>query len=392
MNYMKYHDLAVKYEEYMLSIRRHFHMYPELSNQEEKTSKRIQDELTEMGIPFEVVGNRNVVGKIEFAKPGKKIAIRADIDALPMQEEIESEYKSKIDGVMHACGHDVHAATLLAACKCFMELKDELAGTIYPCFQVAEEISGGGPQDIIAYLESIGGVDEVIANHMTPQLDPYYGSIKPGAANAGNCQWRITVTGRGGHGSRPDLSIDPLRIAAQILLTVQTIPSNRHNPLNPLVVNPCMIHGGTAYNIIPDECYIEGNCRYFLAEELEEVLADMEKIATNIAAASGATAKVEMLGGCPPVMNNVEMGVKIKKLMEEMGVTVVEPEFPSMGSDDFGYFTQAFKSFYFNFGASSDRPDAAHNIHNTKLFYEEKGFLPIVEFFVTYAADFLLNE
>lgn len=386
---MNIHELAEKYETYLIDLRNHFHENPELSLQEENTSLRIQEELTEMGIPFEVVGNRNVVGKIVCGKPGKKLAIRADIDALPMQEEIEWEHMSKVPNVMHACGHDAHAATLLAAAKCFQEIRDELAGTIYLCFQVAEEISGGGPVDIIDYLNKEGGVDEVIANHMTPQLDPWVGASLAGPTNAGNCQWRITVHGVGGHGSRPDLSIDPIRPATQILNLVTMIPSNYHEPLNPLVVNPCMIHGGTAYNIIPNECVIEGNIRYFHMEELDEVLARMEQIATHVTAAVGATATVEKLSYCPPVENNPEVDAKVRRIMEEIGVKVVIPSSPSMGSDDFGHFTQAFPACYFNFGASSTRPDAAHNIHNTKLFYDEKGFLPITEFFVRYAVDFL---
>ncbi|MBR2989838.1 MAG: amidohydrolase [Solobacterium sp.] len=383
------HELARKYEDYMIAIRRHFHMHPELSLQEEQTSARIQEELKEMGIPFEVVGHRNVVGRTDFGKPGKRLAIRADIDALPMQEEIDSEFKSVVPGVMHACGHDVHAATLLAAAKCFTEMKDELSGTLFLCFQVAEEISGGGPQEIIEYLNGQGGVDEVIANHMTPALDPYVTSVTSGPANAGNCQWRITVRGRGGHGSRPDLSIDPIRPAAEILQKITSIPSNYHAPFLPLVISPCMIHSGTAYNIIPDECVMEGNIRYFRKGELEEVLEQMQKIASAIASASGAEARVEMIAGCVPVENTPEVTEKVVHLMEEMGLKVERPEFPGMGSDDFGYFTQAYPGCYFNFGASSDRPDAAHNLHNTKLFYEEKGFLPIVEFFVRYAADFL---
>ena len=134
---MNIHELASKYEDYTIALRRHFHMYPELGLQEEKTSARIQEELKEMGIPFDVVGHRNVVGRIEGGKPGKKLAIRADMDALPMQEEIESEYKSTVPGVMHACGHDAHTATLLGAAKCLMEMREELAGTVYLCFQVA---------------------------------------------------------------------------------------------------------------------------------------------------------------------------------------------------------------------------------------------------------------
>ncbi len=386
---MDIHELAKKYEEYLIRMRRHFHMYPELSLQEEKTSRRIREELEKMGIPYEVVGHRNIVGKMEFSRPGKRLAIRADIDALPMNEEIESEFKSTVPGVMHACGHDVHAACLLAAAKCFNEMKGELSGTVYLCFQVAEEISGGGPEEIIEYLDSVGGVDEVIANHMTPLIDPWMAAALAGPTNAGNCQWRITVRGRGGHGSRPDLSIDPIRPAAKILDAVTQIPSNYHDPFNPLVVSPCMIHSGTAYNIIPDECYMEGNIRYFHLEELDEVVAQMEKIASAIAGAFGATAEVKKIAGCPPVENDPAVTEKVKRIMKEMGVTVVTPPTANMGSDDFGYFTAKYPGCYFNFGASSKRPDASHSLHNTKLFYDEDGFLPITEFFVRYAADLL---
>ena len=150
---MNVHEFAKKSEDSMLDLRHYFPTPPEFGLHEENTSKRIQEELGKMGIPYEVVGNRNVVGKLVGAKPGKTLAIRADIDALPMQEEIDWEYKSTVPGVMHACGHDVHASTLLAAAKCLVDIKDSIAGTIYLCFQVAEEISGGGPQDILAILK-----------------------------------------------------------------------------------------------------------------------------------------------------------------------------------------------------------------------------------------------
>ncbi len=389
---MNVHELASKYEDYLISTRRYLHMHPELSLQEENTSKLIQKELGDMGIPFEVVGHRNVVGVIDTGKPGKRLAIRADIDALPIQEEIDSEFKSVVPNVMHACGHDCHTATLLAAAKCLMEIKDQLkGGKIYLCFQVAEEISGPGPEEIIAYLKKQGGVDEVIGNHMTPALPANNAAMKAGPSNAGNCQWRITVHGRGGHGSRPDLAIDPLRPAALILNAVAAIPSNRHAAFNPLVVNPCMIHGGTAYNIVPDEAYIEGNIRYFHAEELEEVLKLMDETAKGIASAFGATAECVKIAGCPPVENNADVAARVKKVMEAQGVKVFVSPMPSMGSDDFGTYTQAFPACYFGFGASSDRPDASHNLHNSKLFYDEKGLLPITEFFVNYALD-LLNE
>ena len=386
---MNVHELAKKYEGYMLDMRHYFHMHPELSLQEENTSLRIQKELEEMGLPYEVVGCRNVVAKLEGGKPGKRLAIRADIDALPMQEEIDWEYKSTVPGVMHACGHDVHTATLLATAKCLCDIKDELAGTVYLCFQVAEETSGGGPEAIIAYLKEQGGVDQVISNHVMAASPAGVIVANSGPMFAGNCQWRITVTGRGGHGSRPDLAVDPLRPAAMILNQVTTIPVNYFDPFNTLVISPCMIHGGTAYNIIPDECYIEGNLRYFHANELDDVLAQMGKIAQNTADAFGATAKIEKIASCPPVENDPVVTEECIRAAEKVGLKVVKPDQPNMGSDDFGHFNMSFPSCYVSIGAKSDMPGTSCNHHNTKFFLDEKGFLPIVEYFTTFAVDYL---
>ncbi|MBR2990629.1 MAG: amidohydrolase [Solobacterium sp.] len=386
---MNIHELASKYEDYTIALRRHFHMYPELGLQEEKTSARIQEELKEMGIPFDVVGHRNVVGRIEGGKPGKKLAIRADMDALPMQEEIESEYKSTVPGVMHACGHDAHTATLLGAAKCLMEMREELAGTVYLCFQVAEEISGNGPQEIVEYLSSKGGVDRIIGNHVAAPLPTGYAAVLKGAQFAGNCQWKLTVTGRGGHGSRPDQAIDPIRPAAMILNQITMIPSSYFDPFRTLVISPCMIHAGTAYNIIPDTCTIEGNLRYFHLEDLDTVLAKMEEIAEHTAAAFGASAKMEKIAYCPPVVNDDDAVDMAREVMAEIGTTYYPMPTPNTGSDDFSYMTAAYPGCYVQFGCKPDRPDAIPAHHNTRFFLDEKGFLPVVEFFVTYAAKYL---
>lgn len=385
---MNIHELAQKYEQYMLDLRHHFHMYPELSAQEEKTSARIQQELDEMGIPYHVDGNRNVIAKIDCG-PGPKLAIRSDIDALPMEEEIDWEYKSKVKGVMHACGHDVHTASLLAAAKCLLEVKDRLHGTVYLCFQIAEEASGGGAVEIVKYLKEIGGVDRVISNHIYANVPVGTAVSRPGPMFAGNCRWKITVTGRGGHGSRPDMAIDPIRPAALILNQVCSIPSNYFDPFNPLVISPCMIHSGTAYNIIPDTCSIEGNLRFFRAGQLDEILAHMEKIAKNTADSFGATATLEKLSYCLPVENDPAVTASCEKVIKDIGANYVQLDTPNMGSDDFSEFTNAFPGCYVTFGAMSDRPDASTNHHNTKFFLDEKGFLPVVEYFTAYALEFL---
>ena len=385
---MNYKELAQSVEQYAIDLRRHFHMYPEISLQEEKTSARICEELEAMGIPYDVVGNRNVVGRIECGE-GKKIAIRADIDALPMQEEIEWEFKSKIDGVMHSCGHDAHTACLLATAKALLQVKDELSGTIYLCFQIAEETGGNGPQDIIAHLNTLGGVDQVISTHIFPSLPTGTISIKKQAMFAGNCKWKLVVTGQGGHGSRPDNAIDPIRPAAQILGQIVSIPSNRHNPFSTCVISPCMFNAGTAYNIIPNTATIEGNMRTFGSDDASQLIAKMEQMAQNTAAAYGATAEVIVDFAIPPIINHDKAVDRAVAAAKQCGLNVEMLSLPNMGSDDYSYFTEAYEGFYCFFGAHSDMPGTSDNNHNSRFFLDESAFAKIVEFFIAYTDKYL---
>ena len=389
---MDIHELAKKHEEYLLTLRRTFHQNPELSHQEHGTAARIRAELDGMGLPWEAVEETGTVAWLDTGRPGRSLAIRADIDALPMQEEVDWEYRSLVPGVMHACGHDVHTATLLTAAKCLCELRDELCGVVYFCFENAEEIAGGGAKSMVAWLRDRGGVDQVIGNHMEGSLAPGCAWVRSGTANAGNCHWRVVIRGRGGHGSRPDAAVDPIRIACRVLDRLTQIPSNHHDPFDPLVVSPCMIHGGTAYNIIPDECVIEGNLRFFSPAALEEVLAQMERVSRGIAESEGASAELHNVSSCPPVVNDPAVAERCRRIMEQVGLRVVESDGPGMASDDFALFPAAFPGCYVNIGARSDRPGTSHVIHNTRLFLEESAFLPIAEFFTAFAADLLGAE
>ena len=292
-------ELIAQNEDYIIEMRREFHMHPELSYQEERTSRRICEELEKMNIQYEVVGRRNVIGIINKNKAGKKIAIRADIDALPVCEEVDLPFKSQTPGVMHACGHDGHTAMLLGIAKSLNELKDELNGSVYLCFQVAEEVGGGAAEECVEYLQAHGGVDQAIGTHLMAQMPVGLIGIPDGAMMAGNTGFKIKVHGVGGHGSRPDLAVDPIRPACDILLKVQAIPVNRHDPFSTVVVSPCMINAGTKNNIIPNDAEIEGNLRFFKAGEDIEVIDLMRKIAENVAAAYGCTAEVERVVMAP---------------------------------------------------------------------------------------------
>lgn len=236
-------ELAAKYEQYVIDMRREFHENPELSHHEERTVRRIREELDKLGIPNITVGHNNVIGTLEGGKPGKKIAIRADIDALPVAEANEVPYKSKVEGVMHACGHDGHAAMLLGTAHVLSEIRDQLCGTVYLCFQVAEEI-GAGADEIVAYLRSIGGVDQAIGTHLAGGDPAGVINLPDGPMMAGALGFEITVKGVGGHGSRPDRAVDPVKPACDIVLKIAMIPAQYHNPFDTCVVSPCQITAG----------------------------------------------------------------------------------------------------------------------------------------------------
>ena len=382
-------ELITKYEPYMVEMRRELHQHPEISLQEEWTSARICQELESAGIFYRVVGHRNVVGVVDSGKPGRSIAIRADFDALPMDELVDLPYKSKIKGAMHSCGHDAHTATLLGCGKVLNDLKDSFNGKVYLCFQIAEEV-GAGADEIVAYLKEQGGVDEAIAVHVLGAEEVGTMVLPDGAMYAGNMGFKVTVKGVGGHGSRPDLAVDPLRPACDILLKIQAIPVNRHDPFETVVISPCMINGGTKNNIIPEACEIEGNIRFFRVGEGEELVGEIARMAEQIAAAYGATVEVSHSSmALYPVVNTAESAQRGRALAKELGLTVLAPPNPNLASDNFADFLQAFGGFYASFGAHSHRPGTSGNHHNPTFDMDEAAMPLWGEFLAEYAYRFL---
>ncbi len=387
------HQLAYQYENYLIEQRRHFHRHPELSSQEVETCKHICAQLKEMNIPYEMVGPTDIVGKIEGGKPGKKVAIRADIDALPVTEETPVSFRSENPGVMHACGHDAHTAILLATAKCLMEIRENLKGTIYLCFQSAEE-TGGGACAIVDYLKNQGGVDLAFGTHVIAAVPKGVMVIPTGAMMAGAGNFEITVTGQGGHGSRPDQSINPILPACNILQQIIAIPVNRHAPFDVCVVSPCIIQSGTVTNVIPNTAYIAGNMRYFKYGEKEKLVQTITTIAENTAQAYGATAKVTTKPGeTPPVVNDSDSAKFAIESLKEQGIFQLYPfTEPATGSDNFGAFLQAFPGFYCIAGVKSSRAGTSSAQHNPLFDIEESALAPIVEFFVLHTWKFLESQ
>ena len=383
------HEDAKKYEEYVIGLRQEFHRHPELSDQEVWTSGRICEELDKMGIPYTRVAGTNVVGLIDTGRPGKTIAFRGDIDALPVHEEANVPFKSEIDGLMHACGHDSHAAMVLGAARILNDHKDELSGKIYVCFQKGEEV-GIGARDIVEYLKEQGGVDKAFGLHIAANLPTGFISLTEGPSMAGACNWQVVVKGKGGHGSMPYASIDPIKPLAEILLRVTSLMVNRMDTLEPIVVSPCYFHAGTADNIIPETAFIAGNIRFFKCGDGDKIFAKIKEVAENTARAYGTEAVVTSQVMSPlPVINDPACAARGREIAQQVGLTLAEPRDPTAGSDNFAEFLAAFPGFYCDTGAFCTRPGASGNHHNPNFDLDETAFKKVVEFFATYTADFL---
>lgn len=382
-------ELAQEYEGYVIDLRREFHQHPELSLQEERTTARICEELDRFGIPHVRVAEHNIVGHLVGAKPGKRLAIRADIDALPIQEENDVPYRSQTDGVMHACGHDGHTAILLGTARALAQLRDRLAGEVYFCFQAAEEV-GGGADELVEYLKSIGGVDEVIGTHLDGGSEAGVINLPDGPLMAGATGFEITVNGEGGHGSRPDKTLDPVKPACDILLRIASIPAQRHNPFDTCVVSPCQIVAGTKNNIVPSTAYISGNIRFFKYGDGDKIVETIRAIAENTARAYGVEATVTSQVMSPlPVINHAESAARGREIAQAVGLKLAPPHDPTTGSDNYAAFLAAFPGFYCDTGARCRREGSSANHHNSRFDLDESGFKKVLEFFVAYACDFL---
>ncbi len=387
---MDIQKIAKEMEQYVIEMRRDFHRYPEMPLKEVRTCKRICEELDLAEIPYEIIGKYNVIAHLKFGD-GKKLAIRADMDALPIQEELNVEWKSRNDGVMHACGHDAHTAILLATAKGLLKMRKSLTGEIYLCFQEAEEI-GKCADECVEYLSAKGGVDGVIALHVQSGVEAGKIDIKPGTRCSGSEIFYIDITGKGGHGSRPDLVIDPVEVACDIYQKLKTISVYSHNPFNTIVVSPCMLSGGNRFNVFPDTAHIEGTIRYFKIGDGDLVLEHIRKICRTSAELYGA--KVEVSNACAakyPVINEKSSAERALLVAKRIGFEEADEE-PSAGSDNFAEFLYAFPGCYCNIGSKSKRKGSSDKHHSACFDLDESVLPKSVEFFLSYAIEFLKKE
>lgn len=364
---------------WLIETRRDFHQNPELGGNEMRTSRRIKELLDEMGIPYTTPGNNTAVcGLIRGGHEGKTAAIRADMDALPIQEANALDFKSCRGGVMHACGHDAHTTILLGAARLLNEIKSDLRGNVKLLFQPAEETDGGAEKMVQNGCMENPHVDYCIGLHVMPHLKTGQVEIKYGALDGASNPFKITVHGKSAHGAYPDLGRDSVVIAAGIVNALQTLVSREIAPVDSAVCTVGSIHGGTKGNIIADKVEMTGILRTLSPQTREFCVRRVKEIAQGVSSALGGSAETEIQNGYKALINNNEIVDVIKScaadaLGEE---NIVLRQYPSLGVEDFSYFLDVCKGAFYHLGCSS--PDSAHNepLHTPGFFLDE-NCLPI---------------
>ena len=369
-------------EDEVLAIRRSIHQWPELSEQEYKTCELIAAKLDEMGIPYETgIADTGIVAVLEGAVPGPVVALRADIDALPIQEETGLPFASQNPGVMHACGHDAHAAVLLGTARVLSQMRDELCGTVKFFFQPAEETVGGANRMIQAGCLENPHVDYVLGLHVEPLIESGKVGIRYGKMMAASDMIDVTIRGKGSHGAHPDEGIDAIMVAASILTTVQTVVSRRVSPLESAVCSFGKIQGGTVRNQIADTVELSGIIRTLDPKQRIFVREQVKGIAESVAAAMGAEINFHITESYGPLVNNDTITAVVEKNAAEMlgkENIILEPS-PDLGCEDFSFFALERPSCFFHLGCYSEAAGEYVDLHNSKFDIDETCLMTGVE-------------
>lgn len=359
----------------VIAWRRRFHQYPELSFQEVETTKFIVQEIEKLG-NLEILRPTatGVVARLHGAEPGPTIALRADIDALKMPELTGLEYASRHEGVMHSCGHDAHTAMLLGVLSVLSKNRKSLKGSFVFIFQHAEEQPPGGAIEMVR-ANVLDGVDAILGQHVSAIVDVGHIGLAAGASSANADCFEIVVSGRGGHASSPNLCIDPIPVAAQIVTAMQQIVPRTVNPLEQAVVSVTRINGGTADNIVPDTVTIGGTVRTYTAENRQKIHDRICAIATKLSESEDCIATVNYTFGYPSTVNtapHVESLRELADLFYGSGVAVSID--PSMGGEDFSYYLEKVPGCFIYLGIRNPAKGCIFPGHNTKYLLDEDAF------------------
>jgi amidohydrolase len=364
----------------IISLRRHFHMYPEMSNYEKNTSKKIIEELKCLGFEIkENIGGYGVSALLKGSLPGKTVAIRADMDALPLIEQNNVDYKSKISGVMHACGHDAHMAVVLGAAHLLAGNREKLKGNVKFLFQPAEEKPPGGALGMIkAGVLKDPFVDAIFGVHNSTDIPVGQIMVSEGTIMAGSDYFSIIIKGPGGHGAMPEKTNDTVLIASHFIIILQNVINRKFNQNDQPVISIGKIEGGTTHNIIPREVILTGTVRYFYSDD-ERIVREIESILESVTKIFGGEFEFTYSHGYPVTINDVKLAKLVRETaMEVEGVREVgEFENKAYVAEDFGYFSREIPACYFVFGGRNPDKGFISPPHTAEFDLDDE-FLPVV--------------
>lgn len=372
-------DAAVeKITQQMIDDRRYLHQNPELAFEEENTARMVAERLRELGLEVQTgVAKTGVLGLLRGAKPGKTVLLRADMDALPIEEENDVPYRSQVPGKMHACGHDAHTAILLGVATVLAGMRDQISGTIKFAFQPAEEAIGGAKPMIEAGVLENPKVDACFGLHVWQNLPVGTIGVIPRPMMASADRFKAVIHGRGGHAAEPHAAIDATLAACEAVVALQSLVSREVNPLKSAVVTVGQLHAGTASNIIASQATLEGTVRTFDAEVRQHLSTRIPELISSVAGALGATAEVEYEFGVPASVNDPAMCEIVRAAAAEVvgEENVVQPP-PTMGSEDMSFFLEGAPGCYFFAGSSNEGTGKTFTHHHPKFDIDEQ-VLPI---------------
>lgn len=378
----------------MVALRRDLHEHPELAFEEVRTSGIVAQRLRSLGLEVQTgVAKTGVVGLLRggASKAGAKtIAIRADMDALPIHEQNDIDYRSTIDGKMHACGHDGHTSIALAVADILSKRRDELTGNVKFVFQPAEEMIGGAEPMIKE--GAMEGVDGIIGLHLISDYPVGRVGVRAGSIFASADKFVVTIKGKGGHAAMPEASVDPIVIGAYIITALQTLISRETSPFSPAVITIGRMIAGTAFNIIPETAELQGTMRAFSKEHREKLVRRITEVASGVASAMGATCHIEFIDGCPPCVNDAAMTEVVHKAaVEAVGDGKVDDGdvVLTTGSDDMACFLNAVPGCYFIVGANNAAKGADYPHHHPHFNVDEDAMPVGVEVLTRAALEFL---
>ena len=385
--------VAASLREELIAFRRTLHRFPEIGLHEVETTQRIKEKLLAHGIEPEYIIKDEKIGltfSIEGELPGNRIALRADIDALPVSEQTDEPFRSERDGLMHACGHDLNTAIVLGAAIVLNRLRDRLCGSVKFIFQSGEETLIGAKRAIEAGLmDSETDIKYMFAFHVKTDVPLGKIGAKCGNALAASDTLKIRVIGKGGHAAHPYKTVDPSIASAAVVSALQDMVAREHHPADPLVLSICTIHGGTAFNVTPSEVTMTGTVRSFNPELRDRLPGMIERVAQYTAMAHNADAEVLYEKGVPSLVVPREMFEDVKKAVSDRfgADRFFEYESPSLGSEDFAWFSQFAPVMQVSVGSRGNRPETALPLHNERVVFHEDCILTGVRAACAIAAE-----